>query len=92
MRRNGGDIVWKEAHAGFTAWAGWVQIQPEEEPAPCMLCDDRECVEWTDCWGLPGNTREQALAALKREETLGVLCHVSECQMHDDVQELEAVS
>ena len=63
--------------AGFVGEANRLraEIQPEEYPNSCMMeCGDPECVEWATLW-----TEPDPLAGGKRY----VLCHVSECQMHD---------
>ena len=86
-RREAGEIIYKLPYAGFVGQTAYGVIQ-EEDPddhIPCMLsCGDAECVEWIDVWLLPGDSRAEAIEALKREEYLGAAYHVSECMMADD--------
>ena len=90
-RRSVGDVVWKAQGAGFVGQCGWVVIVDSGEIAgdeePCELCDDDECIVWATVWPLRGNTKEEAQAALVREDYLdGMACHVSECQMLDQME------
>jgi hypothetical protein len=74
-RRNAGDIVKKQAGAGFVGESSLVflpEINPEDLE-PCFLCDDEDCQEWPTVY--------QCDAAGKLLG--GVACHVSECQMGD---------
>ena len=90
-RRAIGDVVYKSQNAGFIGQPGWAYIPPRSDNGiPCLGlngCVDPDCAEWTDLWGLPGNTRDEALAALKAGTFLGNACHVSECEMGDGPDE-----
>ena len=75
-RRKPGDIVRLKANTGFVGDSDRLpaEIMPEDDPLPCMLCDDSDCIEWTTLWTVPD------------PECNGdrhVLCHVSECRMID---------
>ena len=90
-RRAAGDIVYKRPNAGFIGQPGWAYIPSDSDnSAPCLGlngCVDPECAEWTDLKGLPGETREKAVAALKAGTFLGLACHVAECEMRDGPHE-----
>lgn len=81
-RRKAGDWVWLKAHAGMVgeSWRLKAEIRPEQDPPPCFLCDDPDCVEWTDLWTEPD---------IKSNGRRYLLCHVSECQMFDERQLLK---
>lgn len=49
------------------------QIQPEDDPGECFLCNDPDCREWANLW-----TEPDPETGLRYS-----LCHVSECQMLD---------
>ena len=86
-RRKPGDIVWKRENAGFVGQPAYIRIEPEmegEDAPPCMICDDYDCSEWSNCTALPGETLEEARISSGQGERLGVACHVSECEMLDD--------
>ena len=90
-RRAAGDVVYKRANAGFIGQPGWGYIPPDSDnSAPCLGlngCVDPECAEWTDLWGLPGETEAEARAALAEGRFLGLACHVAECEMRDGPHE-----
>ena len=75
-RRKPGDWIRPLPGAGMTGDADRLlaQIQPEENPDFCCLCDDPECREWATLW-----TEPDPQVAGKRH----MLCHVSECQIND---------
>ena len=73
-RRKAGDWVWLMPNSGFVGESNRLraEIQPEDDPPLCFLCDDDECAEWS---------------TLRTEEDgkgRHVLCHVSECRMLDE--------
>ena len=79
-RRTTGDWVWLAAGAGATGEANRLkaEIQPEDDidPYPCIYeaCGDLKRREWCTLW-----TEPDPDACDRRY----MLCHVSECQMHD---------
>ena len=77
-RRKPGDIVWLKKNTGFVGESDRYacEIMPEDDPAPCFLCDDSECVEWSTLWTLPNEDGKRY-----------PLYHVSECQMYDERQD-----
>jgi len=79
-RRNAGDWVWLAPGAGFCGDSNRLkaEIQPEDDPTPCMVCDDDSCREWATLWTAPDAQNDG-----KRH----MLCHVGECQMFDEPQE-----
>lgn len=84
--RKEGEVVWKRPGAGFSGTGAYVEIQPApDDDVPCMICNDPECREWNDTFGLNANTIEEARALAGRQEYDGsAYYHVSECEMHDD--------
>jgi hypothetical protein len=82
-RRKAGDWVWLAAGAGATGESNRLraQIQSDDDPDPCSCvfadCDDPNCREWHTLWTEPDPLRDG-----RRH----VLCHVVECQMHDEKQ------
>lgn len=82
--------MWKRAGAGFVGQAGWVAlVQADEDPMPCFRTHDsdhpQDCVErWATVFGLPGETREQAVEALGRSEYLGAAHHLSDCDLSEE--------
>jgi hypothetical protein len=81
-RRKPGDWVRLSPNAGFVGASNRLlaEIQPEDDPEPCCLCNDPECREWSTLWTEPDpeNGGQQ-----------WVLCHVSECEMCDTTDEAE---
>lgn len=77
-RRQVGDWVWLSPNSGFIGESNRLraEIRPGD-PAPCFICDDKECKEWSDLWTEPDPLNDN-----KRH----LLCHVSECQMSDTKQ------
>lgn len=88
-----GDLVWKIPCAGFSAAPGWAQIQEQDGPdgpPPCLFCEDEAgCVEWATLWALPGQTREEALKALRNKKFIGMYCHVSECELAETPEHID---
>ena len=80
LRRKVGDWVWLAPNSGFTGESNRLkaEIQPEEEPDSCMICNESGCREWATLWTEPDPE------AQGRRHTL---CHVSECEMFDAPQE-----
>jgi len=80
-RRSAGEWVWLQKYSGFVVESNRLkaEIQPEEDNdwMPCSFCDDPECREWSNLWTEPDPQCDG-----KRH----LLCHVSECQMHDEKQ------
>ena len=78
-RRKSGDWVWLAKNAGFVGESNRsrAQIQPENNPDSCCLCNDKFCKEWATLWTEPDP---------KNNNKSYVLCHVSECQMFDKSQ------
>ena len=78
-KRKVGDWVWLKPNAGFVgdSHLAIAQIQ-DDGNAPCPLCDDENCVEWstlhTEC---------------DADGQRSMLCHVSECEMFDEPQEVK---
>ena len=79
-RRHAGEWVWLEPNSGFVGESDRLraQIQPEEDPPPCFMCDDPACREWCTLWTEPDP---------KHGGKQHTLCHVSECQMLDKQKE-----
>mgnify|MGYP001558974136 CR=1 FL=1 len=84
IRRKAGDWVWLRAGAGMTGESTRLkaELQPEgdDDHAPCRYnCGDPGCREWYTLW-----TERDPKGSKKRH----VLCHVSECEMFDERQEV----
>ena len=77
-RRKPGDWVHLSCNAGFVGESNRLkaEIQPEENPAPCFMCHDPDCIEWATLWTEPDPQNGKRYT----------LCHVSECQMFDEPQ------
>jgi len=75
-RRKPGEWVRLLPNSGFVGESNRLlaQIQPEDDPIPCFLCEDKECTEWATL-----RTEPDPQDNNKRH----VLCHISECQMLD---------
>ncbi len=78
-RRTTGDWVWLTPGAGMTGDANRLKAEIKQEknkdPSRCVLdCGDPGCREWRTLW-----TEPDPDACDRRY----MLCHVSECQMHD---------
>ena len=96
-RRHDSEVVALGKWAGFGPANTYAVILPEAywnlseqkaiiDQVPCMLdCDDKDCMEWSDVFWLPGNTRKEAIANLIQGNWSGVSYHVSECEMHDEI-------
>lgn len=75
-RRKPGDIVRLLPNTGFVGESDRLSasIQPEDNPPPCYMCDDPECVEWSNLLTVPDPDNDDIQYGL---------CHVSECRMLD---------
>lgn len=73
MKYKPGHKFAKKAGAGFVGEPlpfCMIADDQGDEHEPCFLCEDPECVEWPNCYVLN-----------EAGEKLGLICHVSECQM-----------
>ena len=78
-RRHAGEWVWLLPGAGFVGESNRLQaeIQPEDEPEGCPLCNDPYCQEWSTLLTEPDPQANNARF---------VLFHVSECEMFSEPQ------
>ena len=83
----GQPVMWKHPNAGMVGEASWVVgVDKDPDPAPCWRSWDAghpdDCKEtWSTVWALPGETREEAEAALARLDFLGAAYHVADCEL-----------
>ena len=84
---DGMPVLYKLPYAGMAMQGFWVVgVDKDDDAWSCTAGTEpghpEDCIErWSTMWALPGDSLEEAHAALARQEFLGPVYHVNDCEL-----------